>query len=52
VVNVIVPPLARLDERGGRAAGEEIFIKAFKSEPEEIRLPVNAAGSYVGVKPQ
>jgi tetratricopeptide (TPR) repeat protein len=37
---------------GDRAKAEEMFAKAFKSKPGEIWLTVNAAGSYVGVKPQ
>ncbi len=37
---------------GDRAKAEELFGKAFKSKPEEIWYTVNAAGSYVGVKPQ
>jgi tetratricopeptide (TPR) repeat protein len=37
---------------GDRARAEELFTTAFKSKPDEIWLTVNAAGSYVGVKPQ
>ncbi len=37
---------------GDRAKAEEYFGRAFSSKPEEIWYTVNAAGSYVGVKPQ
>jgi tetratricopeptide (TPR) repeat protein len=37
---------------GDRQTAEELFTRAFRSEPEEIWYTVNAAGSYVGVKPQ
>lgn len=37
---------------GDRATAEADFDRAFKSKPEEIWYTVNAAGSYVGVKPQ
>ncbi len=37
---------------GDRTTAEQMFTKAFKSKPEEIWYTVNAAGSYVGVKPQ
>jgi tetratricopeptide (TPR) repeat protein len=37
---------------GERQTAEELFTKAFKSKPDEIWYTVNAAGSYVGVKPQ
>jgi tetratricopeptide (TPR) repeat protein len=37
---------------GERQTAEELFTKAFKTKPDEIWYTVNAAGSYVGVKPQ
>jgi tetratricopeptide (TPR) repeat protein len=37
---------------GNRAKAEEYFDRAFSSKPDEIWYTVNAAGSYVGVKPQ
>ena len=37
---------------GDRQTAEELFTKAFKSKPDEIWYTVNAAGSYVGVRPQ
>ncbi len=37
---------------GDRAKAEEYFDRAFASKPDEIWYTVNAAGSYVGVKPQ
>jgi tetratricopeptide (TPR) repeat protein len=37
---------------GDRQTAEELFTRAFKSTPDEIWYTVNAAGSYVGVKPQ
>jgi tetratricopeptide (TPR) repeat protein len=37
---------------GERAKAEELFTKAFARKPDEIWYTVNAAGSYVGVKPQ
>jgi tetratricopeptide (TPR) repeat protein len=37
---------------GDRKTAEELFTRAFKSKPDEIWYTVNAAGSYVGVKPQ
>jgi len=37
---------------GDRAKAEEYFDRAFSSKPDEIWYTVNAAGSYVGVKPQ
>lgn len=37
---------------GDRQTAEDLFTKAFKSKPDEIWYTVNAAGSYVGVKPQ
>jgi tetratricopeptide (TPR) repeat protein len=37
---------------GDRQTAEELFTRAFKSKPDEIWYTVNAAGSYVGVKPQ
>jgi tetratricopeptide (TPR) repeat protein len=37
---------------GDRGHAEELFTRAFRSKPEEIWYTVNAAGSYVGVKPQ
>ena len=37
---------------GDRAKAEEYFGRAFASKPDEIWYTVNAAGSYVGVKPQ
>ncbi|MGD1146652.1 MAG: tetratricopeptide repeat protein [Thermoanaerobaculaceae bacterium] len=38
--------------RGDRAKAEEYFGRAFATKPDEIWYTVNAAGSYVGVKPQ
>jgi tetratricopeptide (TPR) repeat protein len=38
--------------KGERATAEELFTRAFSSKPAEIWYTVNAAGSYVGVKPQ
>ena len=37
---------------GDRQTAEELFTRAFKSKPDEIWYTVNAAGSYVGLKPQ
>jgi tetratricopeptide (TPR) repeat protein len=37
---------------GDRQTAEELFTRAFKTEPAEIWYTVNAAGSYVGVRPQ
>jgi tetratricopeptide (TPR) repeat protein len=37
---------------GDRQTAEELFTRAFKTSPDEIWYTVNAAGSYVGVKPQ
>jgi tetratricopeptide (TPR) repeat protein len=37
---------------GDRQTAEDLFTRAFKSKPDEIWYTVNAAGSYVGVKPQ
>jgi tetratricopeptide (TPR) repeat protein len=37
---------------GDRQTAEDMFTKAFKSKPDEIWYTINAAGSYVGVKPQ
>lgn len=37
---------------GDRATAEEYFGRAFSRKPDEIWYTVNAAGSYVGVKPQ
>jgi tetratricopeptide (TPR) repeat protein len=37
---------------GDRQTAEELFTRAFKSTPDEIWYTVNAAASYVGVKPQ
>ena len=37
---------------GDRRTAEQLFTRAFKSKPDEIWYTVNAAGSYVGVKPQ
>ncbi len=37
---------------GDRATAEAYFDRAFKSKPDEVWYTVNAAGSYVGVKPQ
>ncbi len=37
---------------GNRAKAEEYFDRAFSSKPDEIWYTLNAAGSYVGVKPQ
>ncbi len=37
---------------GDRAKAEEYFNRAFSNKPDEIWCTVNAAGSYVGVKPQ
>jgi tetratricopeptide (TPR) repeat protein len=38
--------------QGDRAKAEEYFGRSFSSKPDEIWNTVNAAGSYVGVKPQ
>ncbi|HXK36998.1 MAG TPA: tetratricopeptide repeat protein [Candidatus Paceibacterota bacterium] len=35
-----------------RQTAEELFTRAFKTKPDEIWYTINAAGSYVGVKPQ
>jgi tetratricopeptide (TPR) repeat protein len=37
---------------GDRTTAEELFAKAFTRKSDEVWLTVNAAGSYVGVKPQ
>ena len=37
---------------GDRATAEEDFGRAFSRKPDEVWYTVNAAGSYVGVKPQ
>ncbi len=37
---------------GDRATAEEYFDRAFSRKPDEVWYTVNAAGSYVGVKPQ
>lgn len=37
---------------GERATAEELFTRAFSLKADEIWLTVNAAGSYVGVRPQ
>jgi tetratricopeptide (TPR) repeat protein len=37
---------------GDRQGAEEMFTRAFKTKPDEIWYTVNAAGSYVGVRPQ
>ncbi|MBZ5588494.1 MAG: tetratricopeptide repeat protein [Acidobacteriia bacterium] len=37
---------------GDRAKAEEYFDRAFSRKPDEVWHTVNAAGSYVGVKPQ
>ena len=43
---------ARYNLHGDRATAEAYFDRAFKSKPDEVWYTVNAAGSYVGVKPQ
>ncbi len=37
---------------GDRATAEAYFDRAFSRKPDEVWYTVNAAGSYVGVKPQ
>ncbi len=37
---------------GDRAKAEEYFGRAFSRKPDEVWYTVNAAGSFVGVKPQ
>ena len=37
---------------GDRAKAEELFDQAFKRKADDVWCTVNAAGSYVGVKPQ
>jgi len=37
---------------GDRAKAEEYFNRAFATKPDEIWYTVNAAGSYLGMKPQ